>query len=209
MYKKRITIAALVLFLTGGFLLGGFPQAADAKAATANEQTSPFLDDKMDKDLKKILSRQSPTLLGIYLTTMFTSTDERIHNLKKAVKKINGIELGPNETFSYNETVGNSNIAKDGWKQAGAYVGGKLVEDYGGGICQVSSTLYNAAEEAGMVMVERHSHSKVVPYVPQGKDATVAYGVLDFKFTNPYDYPVKIKAKVYDDAYVLVRIVKA
>ncbi|WP_370646649.1 VanW family protein [Brevibacillus sp. AF8] len=111
--------------------------------------------------------------------------------------------------FSFNEIVGNSNLPVDGWQQAGVIQNGQLVDDYGGGVCQVSSTLYNAVAEAGMIMVERHNHSKSVRYVPVGQDATVAYGYKDFKFTNLYDFPVKIKAKSYDDEHVVIAIIRA
>ena len=87
--------------------------------------------------------------------------------------------------------MGNTNAAK-GYKEATAYVGGKVVPSYGGGICQVSSTLYNAVLYANLEIVERHNHSYVVSYVPAGRDATVAYGGKDFKFKNTRSYPIKI-----------------
>lgn len=209
--RAAMSVVALALVLSSGFMVGGQGSTVYAKAATPGLDAATQAWDRtsMDKDLQRIISRSSSKLLGAYVTGMFTSTDNRISNVKKAAKRINGEVIGPNETFSFNETVGNSNLPEDGWKKAGVFIGGKLVDDYGGGICQVSSTLFNAAEEAGMVMVERHAHSRDISYVPKGRDATVAYGALDFKFANPYDYPVKIKAKVYDDTYVLVRIVRA
>ena len=99
----------------------------------------------------------------------------------------------PGETFSYNGILGNTNKAK-GYKVGTAYVGGKVVESYGGGICQVSSTLYNAILYANLEVVERYNHSYVVNYVPAGRDATVAYGGKDFKFKNTRNYPIKIVA---------------
>ncbi|MGG1530394.1 MULTISPECIES: VanW family protein [Brevibacillus] len=164
------------------------------------EQRETFLD-KMDIKDKEVL--------GFYHTTMEGSSDARKHNIKKALKKINQEKIKPQAVFSFNEEVGNSNIEEDGWEKAGTILNGQLVDDFGGGICQVSSTLYNATAEAGMTIVERHNHSKSVGYVPAGQDATVAYGVLDFQFQNPYDFPVKIKAKAYNENDVVIAIVRA
>ena len=99
----------------------------------------------------------------------------------------------PGESFSYNGKLGNTTKEK-GYKEGGAYVGGKVVQAYGGGICQVSTTLYNAVLYANLEIVERHNHSYAVNYVPAGRDATVAYGGKDFKFKNNRSYPVKIVA---------------
>lgn len=148
-------------------------------------------------------------VLGFYHTTMEGSSDARKHNIHKALRKINKEKIDPQAVFSFNDAVGNSNIAEDGWQKAGTILNGQLVDDYGGGICQVSSTLYNATAEAGMTMVERHNHSKSVGYVPTGQDATVAFGLLDFQFQNPYDFPVKIKAKAYNENDVVIAIVRA
>ncbi|MFF0826687.1 VanW family protein [Brevibacillus sp. NPDC003359] len=148
-------------------------------------------------------------VLGLYYSSMKDSTDARKHNIKQALSKIHNEKIKPQQVFSFNEEVGNSNLPEDGWQKAGVIQKGQLVDDYGGGICQVSSTLYNATAEAGMIMVERHNHSKSVGYVPVGQDATVAYGYMDFKFTNLYDFPVKIKAKSYDDEQVVIAIIRA
>ena len=110
-----------------------------------------------------------------------------------AAKTINGTILLPGETFSYNGILGNTNKAK-GYKEGTAYVGGKVVKSYGGGICQVSSTLYNAVLYSNLEIVERYNHSYAVNYVPAGRDATVAYGGKDFKFKNTRTYPIKIEA---------------
>lgn len=82
-----------------------------------------------------------------------------------------------------------------GYKLAGAYSAGELVENYGGGICQVSSTLYNAVLYANLGIVERYNHSSIVSYLDPGKDATISYGSKDFKFENTRDYAIKINAK--------------
>ena len=140
------------------------------------------------KDLGDKLFKQT---LAKYTTIYDASNYNRSHNVALAAKTLNGTILLPGETFSYNGKLGNTNAAK-GYKEATAYVGGKVVPSYGGGICQVSSTLYNAVLYANLEIVERYNHSYVVNYVPAGRDATVAYGGKDFKFKNSRTYPIKI-----------------
>lgn len=142
------------------------------------------------KDLGDKLFKQT---LSKYTTIYDAGNTNRSHNVALAAKTINGTILLPGETFSYNGVLGNTNAAK-GYKQATAYVGGKVVPSYGGGICQVSSTLYNAVLYANLEIVERYNHSYAVSYVPAGRDATVAYGGKDFKFKNTRKYPIKIVA---------------
>lgn len=142
------------------------------------------------KDLGDKLFKQT---LAKYTTIYDAGNTNRAHNIALAAKTINGTILLPGETFSYNGILGNTNKEK-GYKVGTAYVGGKVVESYGGGICQVSSTLYNAALYANLEIVERHNHSYAVNYVPAGRDATVAYGGKNFRFKNSRSYPVKIVA---------------
>jgi len=142
------------------------------------------------EDLGDKLFKQT---LAKYTTIYDAGNVNRSHNIALAAKTINGTILLPGETFSYNGILGNTNKEK-GYKQGTAYVGGKVVQSYGGGICQLSSTLYNSVLYANLEIVERHNHSYVVNYVPAGRDATVAYGGKDFKFKNSRNYPIKIVA---------------
>ena len=142
------------------------------------------------KDLGDKLFKQT---LAKYTTIYDAGNSNRAHNIALAASTINGTILLPGESFSYNGTLGNTTKEK-GYKEGGAYVGGKVVQAYGGGICQVSTTLYNAVLYANLEIVERHNHSYAVNYVPAGRDATVAYGGKDFKFKNNRSYPVKIVA---------------
>ena len=103
------------------------------------------------------------------------------------------VSLMPGETFSYNQTVGQRTL-KAGFKEAGAYANGQVVSSVGGGICQVSSTLYNAVLRANLDIVDRSNHMFAVGYVPIGTDATVSWGAPDFKFKNSRTYPIKIVA---------------
>jgi len=140
------------------------------------------------KDLGDKLFKQT---LAKYTTIYDAGNTNRSHNIALAAKTINGTILMPGDTFSYNGILGNTNKEK-GYKLGTAYVGGKVVESYGGGICQVSSTLYNSVLYANLEIVERYNHSYIVNYVPAGRDATVAYGGKDFKFKNNRNYPIKI-----------------
>lgn len=132
-----------------------------------------------------------PDRLSIFQTRYDATNKTRTTNLQIAVNKINGVVLMPGETFSYNKTLG-KRTAEAGYKDAAGYSGGKVVQMIGGGICQISSTLYDAVVYANLDIVERHNHAFLTSYVGAGKDATVVYGSLDFKFKNTRQYPVKI-----------------
>jgi len=121
----------------------------------------------------------------------------RTINLEIAAKTINNMTLNPGEVFSFNEALGKLTRDK-GYKSAKIFVKGKEEQGIGGGVCQVSSTLYNAADYGGMKIVERHAHSKKVFYVEEGRDAATSYGGVDLKFRNTLDCPVKIVAKAND-----------
>lgn len=131
--------------------------------------------------------------LSKYTTIYDAGNRSRSTNIAIAARTLNGKIILPGETFSYNKTLGDRTKEK-GYQLGGAYVGGKVVSAYGGGICQVSTTLYNAVLYANLGIVERYNHSYAVSYVPAGRDATVSYGGKDFKFKNTRKYPVKINA---------------
>ncbi len=141
---------------------------------------------------KKYLS-ENFKLLSSY-STESTNTENGNSNMALALSHINKTVLQPGQTFSYNGTIGDSTDPDAGWKPAGGLVGGLLVQVYGGGICQGSTTLYNAALMAGMEIVERDCHSTPSSYCPIGLDATVDYGNIDLKFKNPMETPVYIVA---------------
>ena len=135
----------------------------------------------------------SLTYFGIYQTNYNTGNVDRTTNLRLATNKINGYILRPGEEFSYNKVVGKRTIDA-GYRAAPIYSGGKVVDDIGGGICQVSSTLYNAALLSNMSITSRSNHSFITSYADPGRDATVYYGAIDFRFKNTTNYPVKIVA---------------
>ena len=136
-----------------------------------------------------------PDMLSTYSTRYSTSDRDRTTNLQLAASKINGTVLMPGETFSYNQVVGERTIAA-GYKEAPIYVEGEVVDGLGGGICQITSTLYNAVLYANLEIVERSNHQFVPSYVKASRDATVVYGSIDFKFKNNRDYPIKLVCSV-------------
>lgn len=136
-----------------------------------------------------------PQILGTFSTTYNTSNQNRITNLKLASEKIDGTIILPGETFSYNKVVGERTIAK-GYKEAAVYADGKVVDGIGGGICQLSSTLYNSVLYANLEITSRSNHRFLTSYVTAGRDATVSWGTIDFCFKNTRSYPIKITSEV-------------
>ena len=127
-------------------------------------------------------------------TTTYVCGNARGANVENAANKIDDLILMPGEEFSYENTVGPV-IESNGYKYAPVISSGKLVNGIGGGVCQVSSTLYNTQLNAGILPTERRNHSKAVSYVPRGLDATLASGSIDYKFKNTYEYPLVINTK--------------
>ncbi len=146
-----------------------------------------------DKTLEDLGEEAFPDKLGTYTTRYDPTNLNRSNNISISAKKIDGTIIMPGETFSYNQVVGERTIA-EGYKEAGAYAGGRVVQDVGGGICQTSSTLYNAALYANLEIVDRSNHQFLTSYVSAGRDATVAWGAIDFQFKNNRTYPIKIEA---------------
>ncbi|XID94782.1 VanW family protein [Paenibacillaceae bacterium WGS1546] len=132
-------------------------------------------------------------MIGRYTTYYNPNNKNRSHNISLASEAINNRYVFPGETFSFNETVG-ERTSQRGYQRAKVIVRGEVSEGIGGGICQISSTLFNAADRAGMEIVQRYTHSRHVPYVPPGRDATVSWYGPDFVFKNPYDRPILIRS---------------
>lgn len=143
--------------------------------------------------IDQIGSEAFPNRLAIFTTRYDASDVNRTTNLIIACQKINGKVVASGETFSYNEALGPRTSAA-GYRNGKIYSGGKVVDGIGGGICQISSTLYNSVLMANLEIVERRNHQFVTSYVSAGRDATVVYGVTDFKFKNTRQYPVRISA---------------
>lgn len=157
------------------------------------EYTIPLKITVPSKTIKDLGEEAFPDLLATYTTRYDASNVNRSNNLSIAASKIDGTILMPDEVFSYNTVVGARTI-EEGYKEAGAYSGGEVVQAVGGGICQISSTLYNTALLANLEIVDRSNHQFQTSYVPVSRDATVSWGYLDFKFKNTRTYPIKIVA---------------
>jgi vancomycin resistance protein YoaR len=127
--------------------------------------------------------------------TYIDGTTNRLTNITLASAAVDGTVLNPGDEFSFNGIVGERTAAK-GYKSAGAYSGGKTVQEIGGGICQVSSTIYDCVLHADLEVTDRRNHQFIVTYLPVGNDATVNWGTTDFKFKNSTSYPLRIDAKV-------------
>jgi len=148
--------------------------------------------------LKKLVVFQE---LGTYATSLENKEENTIYNIKLASKMINGILVKPQEIFSFNKYVGPAE-KEDGFKESTIIANGKFGDGYGGGICQVSSTLYNTALLANLQIVERYNHSiygDATKYVPLGRDAGIFYGYKDLKFKNNLNHEIVIFAKVFGD----------
>lgn len=168
-------------------------EAKEELKETKDEYIIKLTITKPSKTVNDIGTEAFPDQLSTFTTRYDASNVPRTTNLKLAVDKINGTVVMPGETFSYNKTVGKRTAAA-GFKEAAGYQGGKVVQMTGGGICQISSTLYDAVVYANLEVVERHNHAFTTSYIGAGKDATVVYGSLDFKFKNNRNYPISISA---------------
>lgn len=171
----------------------------DAKSIiTANKQeeyTIPLKIITPNVTTNMIGTEAFPDLLSTYSTKYAASNKNRTTNLILAANKINGTVLMPGETFSYNKVVGARTIAA-GYKEAPIYVSGKVVDGLGGGICQITSTLYNAVVYANLEVTQRSNHQFIPSYVTASRDATVVYGAIDFQFKNNKNYPIKLVCSV-------------
>lgn len=145
-----------------------------------------------EADLKTI-----DTKISAYQTDFTTSSWARSENVRVATLPVNGVLLMPGDVFSFNEIVGERTKAR-GYKDATVLVGNKAVPGVGGGICQVSSTLYNAVIRAGLNSISRRPHTIPSSYTEKGQDATVAWGAIDYKFENTLDYPIYIEGYIYN-----------
>lgn len=150
----------------------------------------------------ELLSQINERKLNSYVTHFKENNKERTHNIELATKAIDNYVVFPNESFSFNKVVG-QRTEKKGYKKAPVIVKGEISEGIGGGICQVSSTLFNAVELKGIEITERFSHSRPVEYVPKGKDATVSWWGPDFVFKNTYAQPILIKAKAENGKMII------
>ena len=138
--------------------------------------------------------RAGGAALGEYATSLAGRTQGQRHNALKAAREIDGVVIPPGSVFSYNRKI-KAFASEPGYWKAPVSYGGAMTLAVGGGVCQTSTTLYNAALLAGLEIVERHPHTVLPHYVPPGRDAAVAFPGLDLRVKNPYRFAVRLRAR--------------
>jgi len=146
---------------------------------------------EIEPEITANLLRSINQPIGYYHTYLGPGNGGRVNNIKVATRALNNVLVAPGEIFSFNQTTGARTMER-GYQLAPIMVGDQVVPGLGGGICQVSSTLYNAVMDADLEIIERSPHSLPVNYVPRGRDATVS-DFIDFKFRNNSDQYILIK----------------
>lgn len=168
------------------------------KASKTNTIEIPLITTKPSITNEMVMADMFNDVLSTYTTSFDITNTNRTENIKLALNKINGTILLPEDEFSFNNIVGNRTELA-GFKLATVYSNGKIEEGIGGGVCQVSSTLYNAALLCNIPIIERNNHTYQVSYVPLGQDATVSYGLIDLKFKNNRLTPIKIVGEINEN----------
>lgn len=166
-------------------------------ATVQTMQSGPVSEVPWENDLAFLSASEkyhAPVLMAAYKTVMIDPKPGEKANVHLAAQMLAGNVVMPGQVFSQNACLG-PYVKEKGYKKGPSLSGDNLIETYGGGVCKIASTLYNAAVLSNLAVIERHCHSKPVPYVPYGQDATVSYGMFDFKFKNNTDFPVLIWAK--------------
>lgn len=157
-----------------------------------SEETNENSKEKSEENTKKESTKE--TEIASFTTKIYTKDSGRQNNLSIACSTLNNTTVDDGKTFSFSKTVGRATSGK-GYKKADVFRNGDVIEALGGGLCQVSTTLYNAVLKVPKLKVtERHPHSNKVPYIKSGKDAAVSFGAQDFKFENNTGNTIKIKA---------------
>ena len=197
---KKVFLLSALLILTAGC-------SADDAGAGLSGGSELVVNAADGPAARRPANARRGEILGEFSTEFTEKPENRAFNMKKAMDKLDGTIIGPGEEFSFNDALGPTNKAA-GYKKAKIFVRGKDEMGYGGGICQVSSTLFNACDFAGMEINERHDHSKPVSYVEKGRDAATSMNGPDFRFTNALDFPVKIITK-FEKTKITVSIAAA
>lgn len=147
-----------------------------------------------EKFLKAQKENGTDVLMAAYCAVLKDPLPGEEYNVHLAASSLAGIVLAPDQVFSQNKTIG-PYIESKGYQAGPTYIGSKLTTTVGGGVCKISSTLYNVSVLSNLQIVERYNHSMPVPYVPYGQDATVSYGAKDFRFRNNTEFPILIWAE--------------
>ena len=191
MKKTIIFLVIAGLLIAGGiFVWNSFNRTQNnqqAESETPNYQT-----ERSDTNINIPAVTKKETEISSFSTKIYNKDEERQNNIGIACRTLSTKEVQPGETFSFCDTVGKATSDK-GYQEADIYVEGKKEQGIGGGVCQVSTTLYNAVLQIPeLEIIERHQHSGHVPYIEQGKDAAISYGSYDLKFKNNTGNTIKI-----------------
>lgn len=191
--KKRlvsITLAILMAF-TSGTTAFAEEIPGDAAVITSAPTTEPAY-----------------VLAGNCTTSLKGSSASRINNITVGAARMNGLVVAPGQAVSVSAVI-LPRTAENGYQEAGAYLNGKVIQATGGGVCQISSTTYNAVMNAGLLVLQRYPHSMPVHYLPLGQDAAISAGSKDLIFMNPYDTPILIQTIVADKLFTVNVFVEA
>ena len=167
---------------------------SEKNSSDENSDNSQEAEDSNKNDTQNNKKSSKETEIASFSTKIYTKDSGRQNNLTIACSTLNDTTVENGKTFSFSKTVGKATSGK-GYKKADVFRNGDVIEALGGGLCQVSTTLYNAVLKVPELKVtERHPHSNKVPYIKSGKDAAVSFGAQDFKFVNNTGNTIKIKA---------------
>lgn len=145
------------------------------------------------------MAQETPeTVVGQYVTPLSGRDSNQRHNAMLCLQKIDGVVIGPGESFSFNKTVGPWS-RDQGYRRAPVSYSGQMIDAWGGGVCQTSTTVYNAALVGGLEVLERHAHHYAPTYVEPGRDAAVAFPNIDLMVRNPYESPLTLRGRLVGD----------
>ncbi len=184
--KNNLIIVCLISLL----VIAGCEKTDENRVTVPREMPMPSVS-PMPKEVPE------DKLLATCETEILDGEENRIHNISLAIGELDGYVVSPGETFSFNDVVG-ERTKERGYREASVIIHNEKKRDFGGGVCQVSSTLFQAVREADLTVLERHDHQKDVGYAHQGDDAAVDYGSKDFCFRNQTEYPIQIFMSVGD-----------
>lgn len=210
--KKYLWIF-LILIIAGGIAIFAFSNNNNPEGDYTAKRTSTSNEngtDKQDETNKRSEPEENKTeeQIAEFTTRLPNDTEARDDNIKLACKILNGTVIKSHETFSLWDTIGCPTKEK-GYEKAKSFTAdGEVIQSYGGGICQLSTTIYNTVLKVdGLKVTERHEHSREVPYIEDGKDAAVSYGNTDLKFKNTLDYDIRMKAEV-ENRKVKIKLIR-
>ena len=159
---------------------------------------------ELEENVPRVTSAELQKINGVvssFSGSYVNNATGRVNNMKIATNSVNGTLLMPGEEFSYNKAIGKT-TPENGYQQAGAYVAGEVVQEYGGGVCNISTILYRAAMRANLKSSLRYNHSMMVSYAEPSLDATVYEGEIDYRFVNTYDFPIYIEGYMTSNTIV-------